>query len=78
MDLLFRGHIWCYWNGCVLVGFAISQLDWSITSLANDGLRFLIEDMTQADLLAEDKAFEMYLKENGWEDGMLENAEHKE
>lgn len=40
--------------------------------------RFLIEDMTQADLLAEDKAFEIYLKDNGGEDGMLENAEHKE
>lgn len=40
--------------------------------------RFLIEDMTQADLLAEDKAFEIYLKDNGWEDEMLENAEHKE
>ncbi|KAG6358564.1 hypothetical protein INS49_012081 [Diaporthe citri] len=39
---------------------------------------FMIEDMTQADLLAEDKAFEIYLKDNGWEDEMLENAEHKE
>lgn len=40
--------------------------------------RFLIEGMTQADLLAEDKAFEIYLKDNGWEDGMLDHAEHKE
>lgn len=40
--------------------------------------RFLIEDMTQADLLAEDKAFEIYLRDNGWDDEMLQNAEHKE
>ncbi|KAK2615357.1 hypothetical protein N8I77_002119 [Diaporthe amygdali] len=39
---------------------------------------FLIEDMTQSDLLAEDKAFEIYLRENGWEDEMLEKAERRE
>lgn len=31
---------------------------------------FLIEDMTQADLLAQDKEFELYLRENGW-DGQI-------
>lgn len=37
----------------------------------------MIEDMTQADLLAEDKAFELYLKDNGWEDERAEEAEPK-
>lgn len=32
--------------------------------------RFLIEDMTQADLLAQDKEFEIYLREKGW-DGQI-------
>ncbi|KAH7036715.1 major facilitator superfamily domain-containing protein [Macrophomina phaseolina] len=36
---------------------------------------FLIEDMTEADLLAEDKAFELYLRENGWDGDMLREAE---
>lgn len=34
--------------------------------------RFLIEDMTQADLVAQDKEFELYLRENGW-DGQIGN-----
>lgn len=34
--------------------------------------------MTQADLLAEDKAFEMYLKDCGWEDGMSEKVENED
>ncbi|OJD40466.1 mfs git1p-like glycerophosphoinositol permease [Diplodia corticola] len=39
---------------------------------------FLIEDMTEADLLAEDKAFELYLRENGWDGKMLEKAQETE
>jgi len=32
--------------------------------------RFLIQDMTKADLQAQDKEFEEYLQENGWEGDM--------
>lgn len=34
--------------------------------------------MTEADLLAEDKAFELYLRENGWEGELLEQAQETE
>lgn len=35
--------------------------------------RFLIQDMTKSDLLAQDKEFEEYLRENGW-DGEMNNS----
>lgn len=44
----------------------------SLTSFS----RFLIEDMTQADLLAQDKEFELYLRENGW-DGQIVSENDK-
>lgn len=55
----------------------VDHASWVSTGLANIGSRFLIEDMTQADLLAEDKAFEIYLKDNGWED-VSEKVENEE
>lgn len=37
---------------------------------ANHECRFLIQDMTTSDLLAQDKEFEGYLRENGWDGEM--------
>lgn len=36
---------------------------------------FLIEDMTQADLVAQDKEFELYLREKGWDGQIGDNSD---
>lgn len=78
MDVLLCGHLRRYGNDCVLVSgscwlcqpghessFVVAG-EKSVLTFT----RFMIEDMTSADLLAQDQEFEEYLCHNGWEGAM--------
>jgi hypothetical protein len=79
------GQRWTFFFAAIFGAIGMVVYWYVLRSLARKELqaqlmsdcRFLVEDMSQADLLAEDKAFEIYLRDNGWEDEMLEKAEHK-